>query len=96
MSSDLLPLIRNILLRTFAITYGLTILMALATFGLWDTWTALITQWFHTTPAALSSLMLTFFTAVKFYAIFILLAPALALHWTIKVRRRKEPDSLVQ
>ncbi len=90
MSSELLELIRNILLKTAAITYGLAVLMAVATFLLWDTWTTLISQSFHTTPAVLSPLMLTFFTAIKFYAIFMLLAPALALHWTIKARRKKE------
>lgn len=88
MSSESLELIRNILLRTAAIAYGFAILSALATFVLWDTWTSLISQWFHTTPAILGPLILAFFTAVKFYAIFMLLVPALALHWTIKAQRR--------
>lgn len=89
MSSEMLELIRNVLLRTAAIAYAFAILAALATFALWDTWTSLISHWFHTTPALLTTLILVFFTAIKFYAIFMLLVPALALHWTIRARRQR-------
>ncbi len=84
MTLDSLRLVRNILLRAVAVAFVFNLSMALATFALWDTWTALISQWFHTSREALGPLMTYFFTAVKFYVIFVLLTPALALHWTIK------------
>jgi hypothetical protein len=67
-----------------AVSFVFNLLMALATFALWDTWAGLIAQWFHTNREILGPLMVYFFSAVKFYIIFILLTPALALHWTIK------------
>ena len=76
--------IRNILLRTFAIVLILNLLMAAATFGLWDTWTTITSRWFHTPTESLGPLMVNFFTSIKFFAIFVLLAPALALHWTVR------------
>ena len=84
---------RNILLRTFAVTFILNLLMAAATFGLWDTWTSLTGQWFHTEPQTLGPLMVNFFAATKFFAIFVLLAPALALHWTLKAEERQPAQS---
>lgn len=76
--------LRNILLRTFAVVLVLNLLMAAATFGLWDTWTTITSQWFHTPTESLGPLMVNFFTSIKFFAIFVLLAPALALHWTVR------------
>jgi len=76
--------LRNILLRTFAVVFVLNLLMAAATFGLWDTWTSITGQWFHTSKESLGPLMVNFFSTTKFFAIFCLLAPALALHWTVR------------
>lgn len=93
MSPELLRQIRNVLFRTLAVTFALSLLMQLATFSLWDTWTGLTSQWFHTDVEQLGPVVLRFFAGVKFYAIFILLAPALALHWTVKAQERKGASS---
>ena len=85
MNLDLLRLIRNLLLRLAAISFVLCLVMAFATVALWDTWAGLASQWFHMTPAAIGPMVGNFFAFVKFYYVFVLLAPALALHWTIKV-----------
>ncbi len=80
---------RNILLKVLAVVFVLNLLMAMATFVLWDTWTGVTSQWFHTPPETLGPLIFNFFTATKFFAIFVLLAPALALHWTLKAEEKK-------
>ena len=89
MSLELARELRNILLRTLAVTFGFTLLMHLSTWPLWDTWTTLTSQWFRVPVDTLGLAMLNFFVAIKFFSIFVLLAPALALHWTIKVREKR-------
>lgn len=89
MSLDTLRLIRNTLLRTALIAYLVTLFIALATVALWDTWSGLMAKWFHTNPEILGPLMAGFFTLIKFYYVFVLLVPALGLHWTIKVQAKK-------
>jgi hypothetical protein len=32
--------------------------------------------------------MVSFFTTIKFFALFVLLGPALALHWTLKAEAK--------
>ncbi len=90
MNLETIRLTRNLLLRALAVTFVLNLLMALATFALWSTWTGLTSQWFHTPPESLGPLMVSFFATVKFYAIFVLLAPAIALHWTLKIETNKQ------
>ncbi len=84
MNLELLKLIRNVLLRCAAVCFGFSVIMALSTALLWDSWTALASQWFHTNTDGLGLTLVYFFASVKFYAIFVLLSPGLALHWTIK------------
>ncbi len=84
MTLDTLRLIRNILLRSVVVGIGFAILLAAATFGGWNCWIGMVTQMFHTTESAVSNLVLDFFTAIRFFLVFILLTPALAIHWTLK------------
>jgi hypothetical protein len=94
MTLDSLRLVRNILFRTVAISLCLSYTSIFVTFAYWDTWNGLVSQWFHITSLS-REVMLNFFAAVKFYNLFVLLAPALALHWTIKSEMRKvrQPSS---
>lgn len=84
MNTESIRQIRNILFRTLVCTAVLTWLMQAVTFAFWDTWTGLTSQLFRIGTDGLGETLLNFFLYVKFYAIFILLAPALALHWTLK------------
>lgn len=85
MTLDSLRLLRNILLRAVVIGVVFNYASLLVTFAFWDTWTGLIAQWYHITESEFSRpTMLYFFVAVKFFNIFVLLTPALAIHWTIK------------
>jgi hypothetical protein len=78
-------LIRDILLRTFLISLIIALLIVGVYYGgrhYWDNLMvvrlALIDQEF------LNVVVVGFFALIRFYLIFILLAPALALHWTLK------------
>lgn len=84
MKPELLFQIRNILLYTAGVCFVLNLLMFLATVGLWDTWTGITSAWFHTTPESLGPAMVNFFAVVKFYVLFLLVAPAVALHLAAK------------
>ena len=86
---DSLRLVRNILLRIFAVGVVFALLMLVATLAAWPVWTGLAMRWFHADEAQLSAIVLQFFTAIRFYFLFILLAPALALHWTLRSERSR-------
>jgi hypothetical protein len=86
---ETLRLIRNILLRCFAIGVVFALLMLVATLAAWPVWTGLSMRWFHADEAQLGTVVLAFFTAIRFYFLFILLAPALALHWTMRLERER-------
>ena len=88
MTLDSLRLIRNVLLRSAALCYAVIILSALIWLPLSDTWTGLTSNWYHITPDRVHNIVVDFFSVAKFYAIFVLLVPGLALHWTIK---REQP-----
>jgi hypothetical protein len=81
---DTLRLLRNVLLRTFAVGVVFALLTLIVMLAAWPVWTGLAMRWFHTGEAQLGVVALQFFTAIRFYFLFVLLAPALALHWTIR------------
>ena len=84
MALDTLRLIRNVLLRTFVIGAVAALLMLIAMLVAWPFWTGLAMAWFRTDEAQLSALALRLFTEIRFYLVFVLLAPGLALHWTLR------------
>ncbi len=93
MAFETLRLIRNILLRIFAIGVVFALLMLIAMLAAWPVWTSLAVRWFHADEAQLGAVALQFFTAVRFYFVFVLLAPALALHWTMNSERARARNS---
>jgi len=64
--------------------YGFLILSALVWLPLSETWTGLTSNLYHVTPERVQNIVVDFLSVAKFYAIFVLLVPGLALHWTIK------------
>ncbi len=89
MTLEVIRLSRNILLRTFVVSFALAVIMASLTLGLWDQWSSITCKLYRTSPEALGAIILGFFAQIKFFYIFILLAPALALHWTLKSEEKK-------
>jgi len=84
MTANTLRLTRNILLRSFVVGVGFTLLASLVTYAAWDTWSGLVTKLAHADQATLAAVMLNFFAVIKGFLVFGVLTPALAIHWTIK------------
>lgn len=84
MTLDTLRLVRNILFRCLAVGVAFAFILAAITFGAWNSWIGFATGLFHTTESAITTLVMDFFTAIRFFLVFVILTPALALHWTIK------------
>lgn len=84
MNVESLRLIRNILLRSVVVGAVLTLGMQIATVVGWSTWTEIAVKWMHADAVQFSTIVLCFFSAIKFFLLFILLTPGLAIHWTIK------------
>ena len=84
MTLESLRLIRNILLRSAVLCYAFLILSALIWLPFSETWTGLSSSWYHISPERVHTIVINFLSVAKFYAIFVLLVPGLALHWTIK------------
>ncbi len=89
MNDETLRLARNILLRTFVIGLVIALVLGLTTIIGWTTWIGMASEWFHTDPATLTPLVLKFFINIRFFLLFIVLTPALAIHWTLK---KDSPD----
>lgn len=84
MTIESLRLLRNILYRAAAVSYAILILSALIWLPFSETWTGLTCNWYHITPERVHNSVIDFLSVAKFYTIFLLLVPALALHWTVK------------
>ena len=84
MTLESLCLMRNILLRSAALCYAFILLSALIWLPMSETWTTLTANWYHITPERVHNIVVDFFSVAKFYGIFVLLVPGLALHWTVK------------
>jgi hypothetical protein len=87
---ETLRLIRNILLRTFVIGLAIALILGVVTMTGWMTWMGLASEWFHTDAATLTPIILGFFVQIRFFLLFIVLAPALAIHWTLKKERPEQ------
>lgn len=84
MSKDNLLILRNLFLRAALVSVLMTWLMAILTMGMWDTWINLSSSMFRVKQEFLAELVTQFFTIAKFFTIYLLLVPGLALHWTVK------------
>ncbi len=84
MNHETLRLTRNILLRWFVVGVMLALMLGLVTICAWDWWTTMAGTWFHTDTATMTPIVLEFFVDLRFFLLFFVLAPALAIHWTLK------------
>jgi hypothetical protein len=90
MTLESLRLARNILLRSAGLCYAFLMLSALMWLPFSEAWTKLTCDLYHVTPEAVHTIVISFLSVAKFYAIFVLLVPGLALHWTIKKEESKK------
>ena len=86
---EVVRVLRNIFLRSFVIGGGFAFGTEIVTIAGWDTLMPLAIRLFHTDAATLTRLTLYFFTALRFFLGYCLLAPGLALHWTLKAEEKR-------
>lgn len=84
MNKENLRLLRNILFRTFVVGIVLVLILGALTIYSWESCASLSGEWFNIDPAVLVPVVFEFFATVRFFLLFVVLAPALALHWTLK------------
>ena len=85
MTKETLQILRNILLRTLLVSLAFAVLMATVYYTGRSHWDRMIVvHWQLIDQPSLNLVVVGFFTLVRFYLVFVLLAPALALHWTLK------------
>lgn len=92
MNLEKLKFWRSLLFRTAGVSYLLAAFSSLIAAASWTTWQNLVVQWYHTTPEAIGSVILCYFTGIKFFIVYLLLAPAIGLHWTIKANEKAAPE----
>jgi hypothetical protein len=78
-------LIRDILLRTLLISLIIVFLFVGVYYGGRRYWDSLLVERLSLIDqSSLNVIVVSFFALIRFYLVFILLAPALALHWTLR------------
>ena len=82
---ETIRIIRDILFRLFLISLIMGLLFAGVYYGGRGYWDRLIVDRLGLIDEkSLNVVVIEFFVLIRFYLVFILLAPALALHWTLK------------
>jgi ABC-type uncharacterized transport system permease subunit len=85
MSIETLRILRGILLRAFVIGVGFGLLYAGATVVGWSYWVTLVSErWHLIDERGFGILVVAGLSLVRFFLVFVLLVPALAVHWTLK------------
>lgn len=91
MNLETLRVARNLLSRCFLVGMGLALLIGGVLAAGWDAWMSVASRWLGTSEAVLIPIVLNFLTAIRFFLFFVLLTPALALHWTYKAESKRKP-----
>ncbi|MBI3591423.1 MAG: hypothetical protein HY094_08635 [Candidatus Melainabacteria bacterium] len=84
MEKQNLILFRNIFLKTFVVGLLFAIFLFVMTATFWDFLCSIAFSKFHISEENLGKIILGSFVNLRFYLIFVLLTPGIALHWVIK------------
>lgn len=84
MKKQSLILIRDFLFKTFIVGILFAIFFFLVTAFFWDFWSSTIYSVFHVNEQEAGKLIASWFLHLRFFLIFIILVPAISLHWVIK------------
>ena len=87
METEKILFFRNFLFRTFIIGVLFAIFFAIVTFALWDALMPWVADLFRIAPTEMGELIVTFFMNVRIVLVFLMLAPAIALHWMAKGKK---------
>lgn len=84
MNFETLRLLRDLCLKMAIVATVISLGSAVILFGMWDVWSKLCFSLYKLDSAQLMLLCVYFYSAAKFFVIYMLLTPALALHWTMR------------
>ena len=84
MEKEKLILIRNFLFKTFIVGLIFALVVFVLTFIFWDKWSLVVYSKFGLSPKELAELFVNSLLYTRFYLIFVVLVPAIALHWLVK------------
>ena len=86
MEKQKLILIRDFFLKTFIVSLVFAILLFVMTTIFWDKWSGFIYTKFQVSEKELGQLVVNSFLHLRLYLLFVILTPAIALHWLIKTK----------
>ena len=78
---------RNLFLRAFVVGVVSAVLYFIITISFWDTWVSLLQKMFKLDEKDTSRAVIAGFTLIRLILVFFMLVPAIALHWTSKMKR---------
>ena len=78
---------RNVFLRAFAVGVVFAVLYFTVTISFWDHWVSLMERMFSLDEKGTSRVVVEGFTLIRLILVFFLLVPAIALHWTSKMKQ---------
>jgi uncharacterized membrane protein YqhA len=80
MNSEKIIFLRNLLFRTFIAGMILAIIIFVVTWTFWDQWAPFLNDIFKIEEKDLGKLVVNSFLNLRIFLVFMLLAPAIALH----------------
>ncbi|MBI3308804.1 MAG: hypothetical protein HYZ79_05470 [Candidatus Melainabacteria bacterium] len=89
MEKQNLQLIRDFLFKTFIIGIVFAILLITLTMLFWEQWSSFLYGKFLITDKELGKLFVNSVLHLRFYLLFVILTPAIALHWILKCKNSK-------
>ena len=87
MEKQKLILLRGFLFRVFIVGLLFALFLFFMTSAFWDKWSALVYTRFQVTPKELGEMFVGSMIYIRFYLMFIILVPAIALHWLLKSQK---------
>ena len=88
MENEKIVFFRNFLLRTLLIGVLFAILTFVLLVAFRNTWEMWVAKIFGTEEKELGKIVLNFFMNVRLVLVFLILSPAIALHWMVKKVRQ--------
>lgn len=84
MDKQTLVTVKSILFKTFLTGLAFALIIFLLTMKFWDKWSFIVSSRFLLSQKELGELFVNSMLYTRFYLIFVILVPAIAIHWHLK------------
>ena len=84
MEKKKLIFLKSFLFKTFIVGILFAILLFFGTATFWDKWSSFLYMRFHVNEEELGKLVINSFLYLRFFLVFLILVPAISLHWLSK------------